>query len=216
MTGELTQWILALLRTHGAWSVFLGVMIEQVIIPIPSPVIIMGAGLILIPAQEAWLPALLKITGQIVLPGSIASTLGAWGMYYIGVLGGKVFVDRFQRFLGFSWKDVQRLGGRMSLHGMEWSLFFLRALPIVPLSLVSLVGGVLKVPVGIFLAWSFLGSVPRCYLLAVLGWQLGSGAMLMARGVNRFETYVSAAMAALVVGGVIYLRRKVRREMEQR
>ena len=38
------------MRAHGQLSVFIGVMIEQIIVPIPSPLIIMGAGAILIPA----------------------------------------------------------------------------------------------------------------------------------------------------------------------
>ena len=37
-----------LMRTHGQLSVFIGVMIEQIIVPIPSPMIIMGAGAVLI------------------------------------------------------------------------------------------------------------------------------------------------------------------------
>ena len=36
------------IRAHGAWSVFVGVIIESVIVPIPSPLIIMGAGFVLI------------------------------------------------------------------------------------------------------------------------------------------------------------------------
>jgi membrane protein DedA with SNARE-associated domain len=209
MVGEITDWILGTLRYHGGWSVFLGVLIEQIIIPIPSPVIIMGAGLILIPAQAAWAAAMTKISLEIVLPGSAASLLGAWGMYYVGLWGGKIFVDRFQRFLGFNWMDVQALGSRMSVHGVALSLFFLRALPIVPLSLVSLVGGVLKVRTSVFLIWSFLGSIPRCFFLAVLGWQLGHGALEWARGVNRFETFVSLGLVAVGAGVVLYLRKKV-------
>ena len=48
MISEMTQWIMELMRTHGQVSVFIGVMIEQIIVPIPSPMIVMGAGAILI------------------------------------------------------------------------------------------------------------------------------------------------------------------------
>ena len=56
--GHLTQWILDALRTNGGWSVFIGVLIEQIIIPIPSPAIIMGAGFILIPGETSWADAI--------------------------------------------------------------------------------------------------------------------------------------------------------------
>ena len=51
LISEITQWIMELMRTHGQLSVFIGVMIEQIIVPIPSPLIIMGAGAILISAR---------------------------------------------------------------------------------------------------------------------------------------------------------------------
>jgi len=44
LISEITQWIMESMRTHGQLAVFIGVMIEQIIVPIPSPLIIMGAG----------------------------------------------------------------------------------------------------------------------------------------------------------------------------
>lgn len=35
---------MASIQAHGAWSVFIGVIVESVIVPIPSPIVIMGAG----------------------------------------------------------------------------------------------------------------------------------------------------------------------------
>ena len=76
--SEILSWIMDSIRSYGPWSVFIGVVIESVIVPIPSPLVIMGAGFILInpeiSAPEAMLPVLLLI----VLPGSVASTLGAY------------------------------------------------------------------------------------------------------------------------------------------
>jgi len=81
---EILNWIMDSIRAHGAWSVFVGVIIESVIVPIPSPLIIMGAGFVLISAELSFVQALVPITLQIVLPGSIASTLGAYVGYAIG------------------------------------------------------------------------------------------------------------------------------------
>ena len=211
MIGQVTQWILDALRTNGGWSVFVGVLIEQVIVPIPSPAIIMGAGFILIPAEASWTAAFFKSSLEIVLPGVVASTLGAIGMYYLGHYGGKVFVDRFQRFLGFQWSDVEDIGAHFSRRGEEISLFLLRAIPIVPLSLISLAGGVLKIPLGLFIVWSVLGTVVRCYLLSFLGWQMGGKALELAHGVDRFESLISVLIAGSVVGGILYIRRRVRK-----
>jgi membrane protein DedA with SNARE-associated domain len=211
MIAELTQWIMETIRAHGAWSVFLGVLIEQIIVPIPSPAIIMGAGFILVPSSEPLLSAFGQLTLKVVLPGTLASTLGAWGGYYAGRFGGRLFVERFERYLGFGWDDVERMGKRVGERGVAASMFFLRALPIVPLSLVSIVSGVLTAPLSTYLLWSFLGAIPRCYILGWLGWQLGASATAWAGGVNRFESVISLVIIAAVVGAIIYLRRRERR-----
>jgi membrane protein DedA with SNARE-associated domain len=213
MISQITHWILETIRFYGGWSVFLGVLVEQIIIPIPSPLIIMGAGFLLVPAAAGWASALGLITLKIVIPGSAASLLGALLLYYVGLWGGKLFVDRFQGYLGFSWRDVEWMGQKITGRGAAATLFLMRALPIVPLSLVSLVGGVLKMPLKTFLVWTFLGSIPRCYLLAYLGWQLGAGALVWAQGVNRLETLMSVTFAAVLVGVVLYLRHRVRGQM---
>ena len=210
MIEQITQWILETLRYYGGWSVFMGVLIEQIIIPIPSPAIIMGAGLILVPAGLPLGAALWGMTLKIVLPGTVASLLGAIFCYYLGLWGGRAFIDKFQRFLGFSWRDVEVFGRKMTTGGAAASLFFMRAIPIVPLSLVSVVAGVLEVKMSTFLLWSFLGAIPRCYILAALGWQLGSSAAGWAKGINRLESVMSVTIVGLVLGVIIYIRHRVR------
>ena len=51
------DWIMESIRAYGPWSVFAGVIIESVIVPIPSPLIIMGAGFILISSELSFLEA---------------------------------------------------------------------------------------------------------------------------------------------------------------
>ncbi|MGH7833346.1 MAG: hypothetical protein ACREQK_06860, partial [Candidatus Binatia bacterium] len=86
---ELLSWIMDSIRAYGPWSVFAGVIIESVIVPIPSPLVIMGAGFVLIDPSISVQAAFFQILLLIVLPGSIASTLGAYIGYGIGYWGGK-------------------------------------------------------------------------------------------------------------------------------
>ena len=114
-----------LMRTHGQLSVFIGVMIEQIIVPIPSPMIIMGAGAILILPGLSIPDAFLQILWVIVLPGSVASTLGSYIGYVISYYGGKALVVRFQRFLGVDWGQIERSGEAISgeERGLEYLSF---------------------------------------------------------------------------------------------
>ncbi|MGH7897695.1 MAG: DedA family protein [Candidatus Binatia bacterium] len=207
---ELTRWILDLIRSHGAISVFIGVIIESVIVPIPSPLIIMGAGAILIAPDASAPRALGDIVRLIVLPGSIASTAGAFIGYGIGFWGGKPMIDRLEGFLGFGWPDVEALSARWSGRRVGWSIFVLRALPIVPLSLISAAAGVVRLPVAGFTIWTFLGSIPRCLLLGVLGWMLSDAYYNLAYQLNFVETLVSVAIIAGVFALIVWLRARVR------
>lgn len=198
------------IRAHGAWSVFIGVIIESVIVPIPSPLIIMGAGFVLISAELSFAQALLPIVLQIVLPGSIASTLGGYIGYAIGYFGGKPMVDRWEKFLGFGWQDVEALERRFQSGQVNTLIFFLRALPIFPLSVISAAAGLLRLPLGQFSLWTFYGTVPRCLLLGYLGWGLGEAYQGIAKGIDKAEGIVSAILILGIIAAIIWLRARVR------
>jgi membrane protein DedA with SNARE-associated domain len=207
---EILNWIIDSIRAHGPWSVFFGVIIESVIVPIPSPLIIMGAGFLLIRPELSFLEALMPILVQIVLPGSIASTLGAYIGYGIGYLGGKPLVERLQGFLGFSWSDVETMERRFHVGQVNTSLFFLRALPIFPLSVISAGAGLLRLPIKQFTLWTFYGSIPRCLFLGYLGWGLGEPYQAIAKGIDKLESIVSLLLLALIFALILWLRSKVR------
>jgi membrane protein DedA with SNARE-associated domain len=208
--AEIMNWIMNSIRAYGPWSVFAGVIIESVIVPIPSPLIIMGAGFILISAELNFLQALAPILLQIVLPGSIASTLGAYIGYAIGYYGGKPMVDRWERFLGFSWRDVEALERRFQTGQVKTSIFFLRALPVFPLSVISAAAGLLRLPINQFSLWTFYGTIPRCLFLGYLGWGLGETYQGIAKGIDKVEGIVSGILILIIFGVIIWLRARVR------
>ena len=207
---DILNWIMDSLRAHGAWSVFVGVIIESVIVPIPSPLIIMGAGFVLISPDLSFFEALTPIALKIVLPGAIASTLGAYIGYAIGYFGGKPMVDRWENFLGFSWTDVEALERRFQSGQVNTLIFFLRALPIFPLSVISAAAGLLRLPLGKFSLWTFYGTIPRCLFLGYLGWGLGETYQGMAKGIDKAEGIVSGILILGIIGAIIWLRARVR------
>ncbi len=208
--SEILNWIMEGIRAYGPWSVFIGVIIESVIVPIPSPLVIMGAGFILIDPELKFFEALAPISLLIVLPGSVASTLGAYIGYGIGYLGGKPLVDRWQGFLGFGWDDVETLERRFRAGQVNASIFFLRALPIFPLSVISAAAGLIRLPVKQFSLWTFYGTIPRCLFLGYLGWGLGEAYRGIAHGIDKAETAVSVILIVLIFALVVWLRARVR------
>ena len=194
MISEITGWIIESMRTYGQLSVFIGVMIEQIIVPIPSPVIIMGAGAILIPPGMSIPHAFLQILWTIVLPGSIASTLGSFIGYMISFYGGKALVVRLRRFLDVDWNQIERLEKRFQGRREAWSIFLSRAIPVFPISLVSVFAGLLRVPIKPFTLYTFLGSISRCFFLGFFGWWIGATYGKAAARLDSAETIVSIVL----------------------
>ena len=211
MISEITQWIMELMRAHGQLAVFIGVMIEQIIVPIPSPLIIMGAGAILIAPESSIADALLQILWIIVLPGAVASTLGSYIGYTISYYGGKALVIRFQRFLGVDWNEIANLEKRFQGRKEALTIFLARAIPVFPISLVSIFAGLIRIAVRPFTVYTFLGSIFRCLFLGFVGWWVGATFEKIATRLDSMETIVSIIMLLGMTGVLGYLYLKLRR-----
>ena len=208
---EILNWIMDAIRAYGAWSVFAGVIIESVIVPIPSPLVIMGAGFILISPELTFTGAMFPILLLIVLPGSIGSTLGAYIGYGIGFWGGKPLVEQWKGFLGINWLEVDAFQRRLRRGQVRAIIFWLRAIPIFPLSLISVAAGFVRLAPWTFTLWTFYGSIPRCLFLGYLGWGLGETYHRLAHGINRVETIVSLLIIISVIAIIVWLRSRVRK-----
>jgi membrane protein DedA with SNARE-associated domain len=216
LISDITQWIMELMRSHGQLSVFVGVMIEQIIVPIPSPMIIMGAGAILIPAGLSIPNAFLQILWIIVLPGSIASTLGSYIGYLISFYGGKALVIRLERFLDVDWNQIEGLEKRFQGRKEALSLFLSRAIPVFPISLVSIFAGLLRIPIRPFTIFTFLGSIFRTLFLGFFGWWIGATYEKAASRLDSVETIISIFMLIGMGVAFAYLYHKFRRSTSPR
>lgn len=201
MLSATTHWLMTLLQHYGAAAVFIGVLVESIIIPIPSPLIIMAAGAIIIQPGLTYPAALLPIMTKIVLPGALASTLGAYFAYGVAYWGGKPLIDRCRHFLGFDWNDI-RLMEKQLIGKAGFMLFILRALPVIPLSLISAAAGVLRLPAATFSIWTFAGSLPRCLILGSLGYLTRDAYQGLA---HRLGSAESAIFAAAVLAAFVFI-----------
>jgi len=211
MISEITHWIMESMRAHGQLSVFVGVMIEQIIVPIPSPLIVMGAGALLISPTLSIPAAFAQILWVIVLPGSIASTLGSYIGYLISFHGGRALVLRLQRFLDVDWDELGRLERRFQGKKEALSIFLSRAIPVFPLSLVSVFAGLLRIPLRPYTFYTFWGSVFRCLFLGFFGWWVGATYEKAATHLDSLETAISVLMLLAMGLVFVYLYLKFRR-----
>ena len=92
------------------------------------------------------------------------------------------------------------------------TIFLSRAIPVFPISLVSILAGLLRIPIKPFTLYTFLGSIFRCLFLGFVGWWVGATYEKVAGHLDSLETIISILML-IAMGGILgYLYYKFRRQ----
>lgn len=195
MFTELTTWILETIKAHGVLGVIIGVALESIIVPIPSPVVVMAAGAVLVEPGISVMAALPTIIFIITIPAVLTALLGSYIPYGVAYWGGKPLIEHTERYVGLSWKDVEKVRKKV-FRGTrdEVSVCLFRALPIMPLSIVSAAAGIIKMDWKRYSIATLLGLIPRVLVLAFLGWKLGELYMGMAMQFENLESFVSITL----------------------
>lgn len=206
--------VISWVQVLGPIGVFLGVMIETFIAPIPSPIIMTLAGFILTYGLPPHL-AILSVLFNIMLVGAFAVTVGSFFGYGIAYFGGYPIIERYGKYFGTSVEEVEYMRQQMDKSSRdEIYLFTARAVPIIPLSVVSLLYGAIRVDIKRFTLVTFLGALPRCLILGLLGWVLGAAVIGVAELIDLFETITLLILIIFFVVFVIY-RIYMRRRAKQ-
>ncbi len=202
MLEGFVTWLFSLMQSYGALSVFFGVLIEEIVVPIPSALILTGAGFILIPQNIPVSEAFVLVLHLIVIPAAIAGTIGSFFMYAVGYYGGERVIKRFRRFLGVEWEDIQKEKKRLETTRTWFMIAVLRAIPFIPISIVSLTSGVLRLDWKRFALSTFLGSIPRSFALGFLGWYLGSAYISVSSYISGIENIL---VIMFIIAVLLYL-----------
>lgn len=205
VVDQITNWIIAAIGKNGVWAIFWGGIVEQIIIPIPSPLITMAGGFLLVAQEQPLLLALGEIFLKITLPYSIAAVLGLGIVYFIAYFGGKPLIEKFHRFIGFSWQDIEHIKKKFKGTWHDNLLVFvLRAIPVIPISIISGVAGAIRMPIVDFYLASALGVLVRSFLLGFIGWQVGEAYASMAQGLDQISDIFTILIAAAIFGFLLW------------
>jgi membrane protein DedA with SNARE-associated domain len=211
MLTDLTHSVTPLLADYGGVGVFLASIMEEVIAPIPSTIVVFTAG-VLLPAGQASAEALTTIALQIMFPASLGIAIGSLFPYYLAKIGETVAVNRFGKLLGIEWSAIERAKKwtEKSKHD-ELLLLLARAIPILPSVAISVTCGLIQYPVKKFLVLSFLGSLPRTFFLGLLGWWGGAAYQQYAEQMSGIEKIVLVVLGAAAVVTYLLWRNKRRK-----
>lgn len=157
------QFIINLIQSYGYLGMFVGMLLEAVIIIIPSELILAMGGILAQQGHMTFMGAFL--TG---LLGSLACALI---IYYIGYFGGRPFVKKYGKFFFMKEHEIEVADKWFNKYGM-WAALIGRNFPIVR-TLISFPIGVTKLSVTKFMAYSLIGSIPWTFAFVGAGYTLG-------------------------------------------
>lgn len=187
------DWIVRTLREMGALGVGLLMLLENVVPPIPSELIMPLAGY---QARRGELSLFAAIVA-----GSIGSLLGACAWYWVGHAFGPVRVEhwvaRHGYWLTITPREYARARDWLSSRG-RWALLVTRLVPGVR-TLVSLPAGAAQVAFVPFLLFSAAGTVAWTAALAAAGYALGEEHEKVGRWLGPIAATVLGALVAIYV-----------------
>lgn len=191
------------LAQYGLPTLFFLGFLEEILFFIPSAFVFVALGFLMIDPQATALTAFAMALGQISLLTSLGVTLGAFCMYGLTYWGGKPLIDRYGKYARVSWGDLERIG-RWFKRGYadEALLVFFRAIPLFPITIVSIFCGLIRIPIREFLWTTFVGTVPRVAGLAFFGWYVGKEYEQYAPQIALIERYI---FIALLIALAIFL-----------
>lgn len=155
----------------GGFGVFLAAFTEELIVPIPSTVVILSSGFLFISGPFE-INEFIRLLAIVILPASLGVTIGSLFIYGIAYYAGKPVLIRWGKWLGVSWSDIESMQQKFATQSFdEWALIVTRAIPIIPSVVISAFSGVIRFPLRMYLICSFLGTVVRTTILGLIGWQ---------------------------------------------
>lgn len=203
--------ISGLIQKWGWWGVFGAGVLEQIIVPIPSPIVPMGGGFFLVGRDIVWGKVLKEVFFKVATPFSLGSTLGSSLVFLTAYFGGAFLINKFEKYLEFGWKDIERFKKRFFKGKATDSLlvFFFMAVPVIPSSFISATCGAIRIRMVNFYIFTFLGLFVRGVILGSLGWWAGEAYQEVAHGVNKIESIVLVVLGLIVSGLLVwgYLKR---------
>lgn len=189
MSQKIFTVLVGIIAATGYAGVLVLMAIQSACIPIPSEVIMPVAGYALAHNQ---LQLILLAT-----IGSIGANLGSIPAYWLGAKGGRPLIEHYGKYVLLSGRDLDLAEKFFHKYG-SITVLVGRLLPIIR-TFIALPAGIAKMNQVRFHIYTFIGSWPWCYALALLGMRLGDKFSTDPRFKAFFDRF------HLVVEGVIVL-----------
>ena len=187
-----------LMTNFGYFGMFLGMVLEAVIIIIPSEVILATGGILAGRGIFSFWMAFLV--------GLVGSVFCAIIIYLIGYFGGRSFVKKYGKLFFMKEEDIEKCDIWFEKYGLL-AAFLTRNFPIVR-TLISLPMGISKVNFPRFVLFTTLGSIPWTFAFVYVGYALGNNWIILNNFVKKLKLPIIILLILLLIN---YLLKKLKK-----
>lgn len=179
---------------------FFGAIIEDIIAPIPSPLVMTLAGT-LARAKEYDIIQIILL----IIIASIGKVISSYILYMIADKVEDIVPQRIWKMMGVSHMQIEKMGERISRGNRDdVILFVLRAIPAIPALPISLACGILKINLRTYLLTTFFGTVVKNVLYFVIGYTGMEALERVGSILESLEKLVQVLMVLSVLGGIAW------------
>lgn len=185
--------VVSLMSSLGYVSLFVLMTLESASVPIPSEVVLPFSGYLVYVGVMNF--------GAAVALSTVAALVGAFIDYYLALVFGSAFVERFLRWFKIDQGNLKTAEKWFAEKG-TWTVFGARFVPLLR-SLISLPAGLFRMRLWSFTLFTVLGCVIWNAVLIYAGYAAGS---LWESAVgSSFSFFVNSVLVALAAVSALYL-----------
>ena len=196
LIGVLAGFIIWGINLLGYFGVAAMMGIESACVPLPSEIIMPFSGYLVSTGKFSLI--------GVSLAGAIGCVLGSVLAYWAGYYGGRPMAEKYGKYILVTKHDLDIADKFFKKYG-NTAVFISRLLPVVR-TFISLPAGIARMNFWQFITYTFLGSLPFCYLLAFIGKKLGDNWNTLGVYFHKFDIVIGII---ILIGVVWFIRRHI-------
>lgn len=194
------NFVLDLINDYGYIGMFLGMVLEAVIIIIPSELILATGGIF---ASKN----IFSFWGAFFI-GLFGSVFCAIVIYFMGYFGGSAFSKKYGKYFFMKENEVDRSNSWFEKYGLLASCVG-RNFPIIR-TLISLPVGVARLSFFKFVLYTIIGSIPWTFVFVYFGYALGNNWTILKTFTSKLKIPIKILITIFILSYIYkkFLRKK--------
>ncbi len=187
----MANFVIQLIGNYGYFGMFLGMVLEAVIIAIPSELILATGGILA--SQKIF-----SFEGAFLV-GLLGSVFCAIVIYLMGYYGGNAFIKKYGKYFFMKEEDIEKSDSWFKKYGLLSALIG-RNFPIIR-TLISLPMGITRQSFIKFIIYTTIGSIPWTFAFVYVGYTLGENWIIL----STYVGYLKIPIRIFLLSIVFYL-----------